>query len=458
MKWYAITFFLLIFSITAFADEITIKTEGPSKKGKLLIIPFENNVDTNYFVNSEIIKSILFRSFYTFIGFIPSINVPEEGILTNITVDISNVIDIATNEDADIIIYGSYKFDGNKNNPVVTADLKAWTRDKLTNVFSKSYKTSTGVDIFDTIDEMIADVVKTTLNIEVNISTITFGDFRTGSEIYDLYINDKIMAKVTNSDFTYNLKVLPDTVYRVALKSLWNKTNALEAEVTLKKYKTINISHNAVGSVKINTLSLKDRWKTYSIYVDDIIVKERGILTNVQAGINHTLRVVDNHSNEVYKNSFYLHDGETKSYSPGEKSPGLFHAKLYSLDNSMAAFGLDVFLGRYFWFGAGSGASYVSLKNDNLYFISPFIETGYYLLGDMNYDFRLGIGLDAKVNIIYPDDVLKSNYPDVQNYQMNAGLFLSIEWKFIMIKPTGYMYFLNNKVGFSYGIGAGIKL
>lgn len=452
---------LVIFcSMTGFLyaeTEVKVTAETGDNKAKVLILPFDNKVNPSKYKNAELVKAITFRSFYTFIGIIPSIDVPDEKILTNIAYSRDTISKVAEEQSADFIIYGDYSFEGTRNNPKVNYNLYLWSRKDSTNALAKKYATSTDAEIFDTIDDMIALVMKSSLNIDVNIANVYFNSFAIGSEKYSLFVNEKLVSEISNSDFSYNLKVLPDNDYQIIIRREWDKKNAVEALVNLKQYKSITISHNATGKLKINEVGNKDRNKSYTVLLDDKPIIENTLLTNIAAGLSHRITVLDNNSNSVFKETFYIHDGEEKTISPSANTPSIVHFKAYSLDANFATVGADFFLGRYIWAGLGIGGSYLSANNNTFIFLSPYVEIGYYFIGDMEYPLRIGAGISGRANMFLTSAETAKSYSTVPALMPNLGVFALVEWTFIMFRPAFYGYMDGQNFGFGYGLGTGVK-
>ncbi len=461
MKGLLVFFILITAASFTFAQEVSVSTGGSetNKKAKVLILPLKNKSNERVFVSSGLVRAIIFHSFYTFIGIIPSVNVPDDTNMLNLTADEKNVSKLAEEENADIIIYGDYQFKGTRANPSIKTELRIYSRNGNTNILKKEYLVaSTGAEIFDTIDEMISDSVKSALNIEVNIANIFFEKFKTGRDQYELYVNGKLISPITNDGFNYNLKILPDNDYKVQIKRLWDQKFVLEALANLKSYKSITISYAGLATVKVNGIAYKDRNKNYQLFLDNKPVNENDIITNMPAGRNHVLKLTETNEGVVENQTFYVKDGENRDVTPSEKSSGIFHIKAIALDRSFATLGADLFWGRYFWFGVGAGASYSTLSTGTVYFISPYVEAGYYFLGDINYDFRIGAGIQGRVNMYFPENPVRQIDPSIQNYMPNLGIFGQLEWKFIILKPTLYLYWDQGNIGVSYGIGAGFRI
>jgi hypothetical protein len=344
------------------------------------------------------------------------------------------------------------------NKPAVSYQLKIWDNTKKTNIVNSPFKGTTDVDIFDTVDAMSTMILKSTLNIEPGTANIVFDGFKVGKEQYDLVVNNKVVDTVTNEKFTLNLKILPDTAYIVQLLHKPDNKEAFQGTVNLPRYQSITIGYTPFGRVKINPVFMKDRIKTYSIFLDDMLVSEGKTVSNIQAGLKHTVTLKDNLSKEVDKSEFYLKDSDVTQVTLGEKYPSPLHFEAYSLDRSMASLGVDLYIGRYFWLGLGTGGSYFAAGSSPLIFVSPYVETGYYFLGDLAYDLRVGAGLLGKVNMFFPEDTAKAIDSSVNNYSPNAGVFAQVEWKFIMIRPAAYIYFdASQNIQFTYGLGVGVK-
>ncbi len=223
-----------------YIEELSGET-NKEKKLSILILPLDNKTDKINFPNSELVKTIIFRSLYSFIGFIPSLDIPDEAVLREIRFDPDNPSLIARKYNADFIIYGSYNLVKKDNEPQASVHLRIWSRisGKMN---EKIFNTPTDVSIFDSIDNMIADSVKIILNEEMKTASIHFGDFKVRKEPYLLMINNKVLSVISNDSFTLSLKILSEMNYQVILKKQDDNTTALNIMVNLKPGENTNIS------------------------------------------------------------------------------------------------------------------------------------------------------------------------------------------------------------------------
>jgi len=442
----------------AFSDENVKISIGSEKKIKVLIIPFNNEANKKIYKNSSLYREILFRSFYSFIGFIPSLDVPDDDVLRNINLGSALVEKFAEEKNVDIIIYGNYHLEGERKEPEVVYNLKVWDSSKKTNIIDLKYKTSTGREIFDTIDEMMSKVLTSALNISADSATIVFENFNIGKEQYELFVNNKKIDTITNTDYNYKLRIVPDVDYVVQLKRKRDNGEALHSVIRLQKYQIISIGYTGYGKVQVNSIAYKDNLKKYSLFLNDKEVVEGQLISNLQAGLKYTLSVKNDRQEEVFREDFYLRDAEVKVVNPCEKDYSPWHFKALTLDRNFLTLGIDYFPWRYFWVGIGAGASYASVGSNSLFFLSPFVEAGYYFMGDMAYDLRIGAGVVGRVNIFMPEDVGKSMDFSVGNYSPNAGIFVQLEWRFIVLRPVAYLVFGKEDIFFSYGLGIGFRL
>ena len=236
----------LIFIFTA-----AVYAEDSGKREKVVILPFQNDTDTKQFKNSGVFRKIFSRTFFTFISILPVIDVPDMGRTNDIAVSFSNIQAFSDSEKARIVIYGRYRLSGPKANPKIIAELTAYDGAGRTNIFSKIYETTTGPDVFEDIENMISEVMKSSLNIDVkNIAAINFMNFRIANETYQLYVNGRLIASPSNTNFSLVLRVMPQTNYSILLKQPGGRT-VLKTDVRLALNGSTNIGYSGYGSVRI---------------------------------------------------------------------------------------------------------------------------------------------------------------------------------------------------------------
>ncbi len=90
---------------------------------------------------------------------------------------------------------------------------------------------------------------------------------------------------------------------------------------------------------------------------------------------------------------------------------------------------------------------------DYYYGISPLLETGYYWIGVMAYNFRVGTGLIGRSNLAVPKG--PSPVPDgVAQVLFNIGVFVSLDFYFLTVSPECYVYRNDNgQYAFEYTAG-----
>ncbi len=208
------------------------------KKYKAVIFPFEYISSKTKFKKPDLLKTILFNAFYSFLSILPTLEVPDKSELQEI--NNLNPSDIAERYNADFIVYGSYMLEGSLSSPEATVHLFIWS--KITkSVISNDYKIPTDEEIFDSIDDISSKIVKAILKEDKRIAFLNFGNFKIAPEEYELYINDRLVAKPSNSSFSLNTKILSDTEYKIRLHRLSDDVTVLNNTCQLKAGETTNI-------------------------------------------------------------------------------------------------------------------------------------------------------------------------------------------------------------------------
>jgi hypothetical protein len=145
-------FIIFIFSLNIVFPEDTT----------FMVVPFENKSDITNYKTSDNIKIIMYNSLYSFIRIIPNVNLLDNQSVGSVPAALSSN---SISNEADVTVYGDYSLSGDPIEPLLALNLKIRVKDKIKEeqkvIFEKTYKSPTDIEIFDSIDRMIADVVKT---------------------------------------------------------------------------------------------------------------------------------------------------------------------------------------------------------------------------------------------------------------------------------------------------------
>ncbi len=293
----------------------TEETVEISNKMKLLILPFENKANQTKYPNAKIVNTIMLSELYAFLYIVPSFEVPEKTEMAGmnsefLSRDGISRQEIYSNYQADIIIFGNYILTGSKTDPTAQINLNIWNK-ASGKMNTHEYKTSIDADIFDTIDAMLSQIIKLTLNEEVKIAYLNIGNFKIGNGSYSLEINNKLAAKITNDNFSLNLKILPNAIYSVRLKNLSDNTIVFDTPLILKPGETTNITHSALGNIRCS-INNKAPGENFKIFLDDKEIPLNEALSNLPAEREHIIKVIDRNKSG-YTDSFHLSDREFKN-------------------------------------------------------------------------------------------------------------------------------------------------
>lgn len=418
--------------------ETTAEAQETVKQApKFYILPIENIKSSK--PNS--FQLVVFKSIYSFMRIIPTLDVPDDKFMNDLfwlgpALERWERIsaDHAPKEalGADYILYGDYEIK-QKNPERVLIKIGVWSKTDNKNVFTKSYETSTDVEIFDSIDLILKNVIEGVLKIDYSLAKIDF-DIKTGAENYSIFINNKLIDTANKKDYQKGMSVLGGQTYAVKIIRTRDGKTVYSASKTLGPKETLPVSYFAAGSVIIDPVRYGERGRIFTYTVDGKPVHENEFISNMNALSNHSIKVIDQNSNLIYQSPFSVMDDATTHVVSEQMWGGPFHIKGYFGNTSYGGLGVEYFPWRYFWLEAGGGVSFYHSQ----YEISPYLDAGYYVFGDMKTDFRAGLGLSAAYYQYFP--VSDFNRP----YSFSAGVFTEGEWKW-----------LNLKLGCNYDFGAG---
>ncbi len=401
---------------------------------KILILPLDKSKISGW--NSAQVDNtsqMIIDSIYSFIGLLPFVDVPQLAELKKIkTTDIPA---LARSQNADLIFYGDLNFTGDKDAPQAEITLKIWSKEKNTDIFTKKYITATDLDIFDAVDRMTIDAIASAFLITPRFAVMNFSGFEILDEKYSLYVNNKLIDKVKNSGFNKSLKILANNKYNIMMIRDRDNVIVFSQTYTLKEKSVATVSYKGAATVIIKPLKSKQKAMNYKILLDGEVVRENQEIKSLPLTMDHTLMVVSENDNRiVYKQVFKLTDGEIRNLTAnlaGRK----WYVRIYGIGNSFGGAGLDYFLNRELWLGLDLGYALAvnTTLNASVSVMTPYLDLGYYILGNKDYDMKLGLGLGVGMSYAFPPDQW-SMVSTAPNMSILTRTYAQAEWKFFYIK------------------------
>jgi hypothetical protein len=308
-----------------------------SKRSVVVILPFKNLAGVKKYASSVLIGRIFYNGIMNVVGYFPSFDVPDKKVLDKLPF-VSNWSGVA-----DFIIAGDYDLSGDRHEPDAKVRLTIWS--KMTGLtFTNEIKTKTDTEIFDAVDQMISGIVKVTLKEEAKFALMRLDEFNTGREKFDIYVNRKYLASVTNDGFSLGLKVLPDRPYLVTLVRIADWKEVLNQKIVMSPESVTDVGYDALGKIGVELMGQKPN-DPYKIYLDGNEVGVSSFPTNIAAGRTHVIRKMNVLGNYSYQSTFSLRDGEERTIPLYNRD-----SDLYDIDRDSAyiAFG-----GRNVWLTNG---------------------------------------------------------------------------------------------------------
>lgn len=421
------------------------------------IVPLTNRSEARY-PNSDIYRLMIQRSLVSFIGLIPGLSITDLSDPSDGEVVFQEGKWPSGSSVPEFVVSGGYQLRGSLESPEIEVNIKIYSRDDPAKAFyTKSYRSETGLDLFDTLDLLIADSARAVVKTDVNIATLNFSGFEVGTEPHFLFLNERLVALVTNQGFSLSLKVPADTEYRIEIKKLfglsrteaWRKAMEISgtnggfqlkllsflnqlypvsrASVKLSARQSTNIGYRAYGKVEFYPIRNRKAEATYSISVDGQTMPFASSLL-LPSGTNYRVRVL-RASNEICVSNFYLFSryDETNDknlirpsnpyrrmvpqdggviWSEGTSLQGAFRVwsgVMGGGDTNFSAAGFDLTLAAYFslfdasWNPFGLFGELVAFPTqDNAsYLLNLWIENYFYDWGNFALKGMIGLGVDA---------------------------------------------------------------
>lgn len=301
---------------------------------KALLLPFEMQGQSASYPAAVSIGDLLFNSLYEYLSILPFIELPEKTELQALRPD--SPAALSRQQKSEYLVMGSYTLSGEKEQPQVDILIQVWSAQSRSFILEESIRTTADLDIFDSIDRIASDSLLKAFNIKSQFAVMRFSGFQTGVEEYQLYINNKLRASVTNENFDFSLRILGDTPYKVVLRHI--RAGVVYRErLTVPSGTVTNISYKATGTLYIQKLLDKDIRKKYTIYHGDTILIPGNYHEDFPAGSPQTLRIFSSADSEAVIQTVQLQDRQTL------KAPlSAGHSVLWSLTPSFIAKFMDL--------------------------------------------------------------------------------------------------------------------
>ncbi|GEM_PF-4876961 len=262
----ALILFTFIFS---FADE------GYTQAGRMVyILPLKNKSNPSAYKNSAKLQAILFNSLYSFISYIPGINLPEKQVLEGLKGDEDS---LSNTFKPDYIIRGSYVLRGNISNPMALVTIRILGKTSGES-FSNTYTLPTDPALYYSLDLIDDDIGSFILKDKALISHINFNNFKIGSSRSGFFIkvNGRRIAEVINTNFNLGLVVLSGKGYHVEIVRILDSEEVVNSAVVLKPGESTNFSYDdedfTIGSLWVeNPMPSKAEWSSVA-FGNDVFV------------------------------------------------------------------------------------------------------------------------------------------------------------------------------------------
>jgi hypothetical protein len=118
--------------------------------------------------------------------------------------------------------------------------------------FSNTYLAPTDVGLFDSIDRISEDIGSFLTHEKAHIASLNFNNFKTGGYNYDLIVNKRRVARITNDGFSLGLKVISGKPYHIGLRRDIDGRMLIDDNVVLGPGEGTNISYVEKVAYRLN--------------------------------------------------------------------------------------------------------------------------------------------------------------------------------------------------------------
>lgn len=437
---------IIIANATVFAQESELAEddiEDTDNRKIVLIFPLTDNSDQKIYDSSDAYRYLIFKSLYTFIGVVPTIKVPDEQILQSTPVNQSSLSTLSDEFNAEYIVFGSIKLIGKKNEPNAVIKLKIWSGID-SKIIVQDYTSPVDYTLFDTIDEMIEKLTVDVLKRKLQFAYIRFNNFELGEQkSLKIFINDKLIADVTNNNFSENIRVLADNNYKIRIMNQ-DDLEIYKINSFVKPGQFTNISFSATKIINMELVKQRARKR---VAINSIYFKGMRNLAVIDKGA--VVGVLPNDIYALWVPRYRYVFRERKYKKVGEKQDGVMwviETNDYSSLMRVKFSGWSIYgkKGKKFIVREGKGLYYSNLGYGfNSMELAPFnigYVTTYYSIGGTN----TGYTGQAQFSVNFSGAIAKSEF---FRYQFGVNVAIPPE------DETAKLY-----VGTGVGVSAGLQL
>jgi hypothetical protein len=401
------------------ADEgKTIMIAGFINKGKAS----ENNANL-----------IMTKSFIAFFDKIPGSKlIPYDsvekaakgGFWTKKALDTDMAVRLAQQLNADLVVTGDYIVDEDKNTIVINfVVINVITKD----IRLKTTKTGVaGIDMFDSIDEMIQDTTGLILGKKIVLATLTI-QIKNSSRKYQLYLSGKNIADVDKSKI-YKTQILADEPQELSLRLKDSGTEVYREVVSPKKNETKSINYTPSSPLSVHIVNLEE--EAY-VYIDKIKIKkienEKTLeLPGILADTDHLLQIKNNGGIIIENKTFRIEEGKSLALDFDAKVGKRFvFFPVRAIDDGPGGkAGIDFYITQSFRLGINASVLYVT--KTLIYGFEGDIT--YYIIPNDGKSFGLGISIDSSVYMIdgFQTSAVGKIYLEYGQVFLDAGVRYSV--------------------------------
>lgn len=422
MKTKVLSLFLIAVSLSL--PRIGAAQEAAKKK--VFIVPLVSSVDVATYNEStaENVRQAVSKSLNTFIGILPFVDAPNYSESQVDNWNPSEISNFAEAHNAQYVVFGELNFTGSASDPIAEIGIHVWSKSS-TNLFSGYYKTRLDLSLFDTVDDMLVEVVQKTFDIVANISIVSFKNFRIANDIYKIYGNNQLISVASNSSFGYEMRVLANTPYHFVIERQRDGKKVIDTTLTLDPGYSTNISYSGTAGVNIGRIVHANRRTQYQVLLNGRSVHAGETVSNLVVNMDHSLMLLDQDSNILNKQSFTLRDGELRRISPVEPNhPRSLYMRVYTGQNSMLGVGVNLYMFNRLWLGANFGYSLYPTSDTNYNVLYPSVEIGFSFAYIKEVDMRFSVGAFG--------GYYHALIPEAADFEGGTfGLFFEYQWKFL---------------------------
>jgi len=371
---------------------------------KIIVLEPEDLSDTNAYPSSYIFREIIFRDIYNIVVNEKGFDVPDEEYLIKLSAAGKDAAGLAIQEKASVLIFGDYKFTGDKYRPIVAVNI--YIEEFPSGIkTSYSYQSPADIGLFASMDVTIDEIIKA-------LKTIRELE---ASEVAEAAEAAKKSMPVP-MPHSFKKQGFPVMIgFQLSAIPVWSGSS-FDNTSDLSLFKATSIPNSESGEISGSDYTEAELYSSATVFIDLKYVR-------IDTGIGFSLGAPDiiNETVNFALNSPPFNTNLTRVTTNNVQS-------MTFTSGILLKYPIEIAEGFSIWPGAGVEYHYILYSETNgLNAIANDYNRrdSWWLKGGIGADIRLSEDWYLTPSIVYMYDLTPVPYYDTQNFRNYYGVSLS---------------------------------